>query len=85
MAVVHPKNASRDVVARSLRLPPELMLLSAVIRQMLDDARSSSAAVREEALTFLKNTKYVSYWDSFLGLDGALLRAAAALVDESGL
>jgi hypothetical protein len=77
------KFAQRDVVARSMQLPPELMLLSAVLRQCLEDAQSSSDQIRAEALHFLQNEKNVTYWDHFLGLDGRLLREAAALVGQA--
>ena len=41
----------RDAVARAMQLVPEMALLAAMLRQVLEDAQSSSEAIREEAST----------------------------------
>jgi hypothetical protein len=80
--MVATKQNQRDAVARAMKLAPELALVSAMLRQLLEDAQSPRDHIREEAQHFLKNTKYVAYWDHFLGLDGRLIREAAAPVGQ---
>ena len=75
----------RDAAARAARLPPELAFLSAIMRQLLADARSPYANIRAEARQFLRNEKHVQFWDDFLALNGRLLQEAAALVGDQGV
>jgi hypothetical protein len=78
------KGRQRDAAARAVRLEDgELMLLSAIIRQALQDAQSTREHIREDALHFLRNEKAVAYWDSALGLDGRLLKEAARLLAQA--
>ena len=66
------RKPQRDATARGERLSPKLHLLTAILRQVLADAQSPREPIRAEAQPCLQSEDFVEYWDSFLGLGGAL-------------
>ena len=54
---------------------PERLLIAAVVRQVVLDARSRQPAIRAEAVAFLANTPALTVWADLLEVEVSVLRA----------
>jgi hypothetical protein len=54
----------------------ETMLIAAILRQLLKDARSPHAHIREQITAWLADGEALRFWGDIAGLDGEVLRAA---------
>ena len=68
--------------AQLMTLDPALALLAAVLQQAVHDARSHRAAIREEALQFLRDDAALVWWGDVLGVGDALQRQVRAVLRE---
>jgi hypothetical protein len=59
-------------------LDGEQALIAALLRQVLTDACSGLADIRQEARRFIADPQGLRWWDECLGLNGALLRLMQA-------
>jgi hypothetical protein len=53
--------------------PPEVAFMAAILKQLLADLRSPGSHIREEARVCVARGG-LAYWDTTLGMDGALVR-----------
>jgi hypothetical protein len=71
-----PRHHTPTTSLSSLETSPEMLLVTAVIRQALLDVDSGSDAIRQDALRFWQNLAEVATWSDLLDCDAQHLAQA---------
>jgi hypothetical protein len=66
-----------------MALPPELVLVAAIVRRLVSDVTSPNGAIRDEARLFLRRPHNCAFWDDLVGVP-VLATLARTVLGEEG-
>lgn len=70
------RGSGTDPASPSHRLPGEILLIGAILRQALVDARGNQPIAQQQAIAFLMDDWSINWWAELVGADGEVLASA---------